>query len=136
MTEALKHERADAVNIRRRYEEQLIGLSASVKANVIIELLPVIDNFDRAMKNVPKELKTSEYVKGVQQIVRQFDKVIETLGVTRIEAVGQQFDPRYHEAVLLEEGDGPTEIVSEELRAGYCLGNEIIRHALVKVQPR
>jgi molecular chaperone GrpE len=134
LTEALKHERADAINLRRHYEEQLAGTREAAKVGIVSELLPVIDNFERAMQHIPKDLQHSEYVKGVNQIVRQFEKVLETLGVTKIESVGQSFDPRFHEAVLLEKGEGPEEVVSEEIQAGYCLGDKVIRHALVKVR--
>lgn len=133
---ALKHERADALNLRRHHEEQLANLRLSVKANVVHDLLPVIDNFERAMRHLPKELERNDYVKGVQQIVKQFDKVLADLGVTRIETVGKEFNPIYHEAVSLEEGHGTKEIVSEELSAGYLLSGSVIRPATVKVVSR
>ena len=100
------------------------------------ELLPVIDNVDRALMHAPKELATSDYVKGVQQVAKQLAKALEDLGVTRIATVGQEFDPRYHEAVMMDEGEGNKEIVSQELLAGYQLGETVIRHAMVKVQPQ
>ena len=136
LTNALKQERADAINLRRRHEEQLAGIRSSVKASVISELLPLIDNFERAMKHVPKQLQSSDYVKGIQQIAKQFDKALQNLGVTRIETVGHEFNPLYHEAVIVEDGKGTKEIVSEELLGGYRLGDEVIRHALVKVKPQ
>jgi molecular chaperone GrpE len=136
LTNALRQERADIINLRRRYDEQMASIRAGVKSSVVAELLPVIDNFERAMKHVPKELQSSDYVKGIEQIAKQFDKALQDLGVSRIETVGQEFNPNYHEAVMVEEGSGNKEIVSEEVLAGYRLGDEVIRHALVKVQPR
>lgn len=136
LSNALKQERADAINLRRRHEEQLTSIRSSVKASVISELLPLIDNFERAMKHVPKELKSSDYVKGIGQIAKQFDKALEKLGVSRIETVGHEFNPLYHEAVMVEDGKGTKDIVSEELVGGYRLGDEVIRHALVKVKPQ
>lgn len=136
LTEAVQRERADAVNMRRRHEEQLAGLKETVKANVVRQLLPVIDNFERSVKHVPAELTDNEYAKGVQGVVRQFEKILTDMGVERIATVGQLFDPRWHEAVMMEEGDGLEEVVSEELQAGYRLGDEVIRHAMVKVQMR
>jgi len=133
LTAAVQRERADAVNMRRRHEEQIAGLRTVAKANVVRELLPVIDNFERSLKHVPAELATNEYVKGIQGIVKQFEKTLADLGVERIKTVGQSFDPRWHEAVTMEEGDGTEEIVSEELQAGYRLGDEVIRHAMVRV---
>ncbi len=134
LTEALQRERADSENIRRRHEEQIAGLKTIVKASVVRDLLPVIDNFERALKHIPKELEKNDFVKGVQGIVKQFEKTLTDLGVERIKTVGEAFDPRYHEAVSMEDGYGTVEIVSEELQSGYRLGDEVIRHAMVKVK--
>ena len=134
LTEALQRERADATNIRRRHDEQIAGLKDMVKANVVRDLLPVIDNFERALRHVPAELADNDYVKGVQGVVKQFEKTLADMGVERIATVDQPFDPRYHEAVSMEEGDGTEEVVSEELQAGYRLGEEVIRHAMVRVR--
>lgn len=134
LTEALQRERADATNIRRRHEEQLGRLKTLVKADVVAQLLPVIDSFERALKHVPKELEGNDYVKGISGVVKQFEKVLADLGVQRIKTVGEVFDPNLHEAVSMEEGDGEQEIVSEELQSGYVLGDEVLRHAMVKVR--
>ncbi len=134
LTEALQRERADATNLRRRHEEQIGGLKNLVKANIVRELLPVIDSFERAIKHIPKELVRNEFVKGVQGIVKQFEATLQHMGVERIKTVGEVFDPRWHEAVAMEEGDGSHEVVCEELQAGYRLGDEVIRHAMVKVK--
>lgn len=134
LTEALQRERADIINVRRRHDEQVASLKTIVKASVVRDLLPVVDNFERALKHVPKELEGNEYIKGVQGVVKQFEKTLEEVGVTRIKTVGEVFDPVLHEAVSMEDGDGTTEVVSEELQAGYKLGDEIIRHAMVRVK--
>ncbi len=135
LTEALQRERADAINIRRRHEEQIAGVRGAIKANVIRDLLPVIDNFDRALKHVPKDLEGNDYIKGVQGVVKQFEKTLSDMGVERIRSVGEKFDPRYHEAVSMDDSNGGTEeVVSEELQSGYKIGDEVIRHAMVKVK--
>lgn len=134
ITSALQRERADAINLQRRYEEQIGSLKNVVKAEVVRDLLPVIDNFERALKHVPAELEGNDYIKGVQGVVKQFDKALEKLGVKKIDTVGKPFDPKYHEAVSMEEGDGAQEVVSEELQAGYVLGDDVVRHAMVKVK--
>ena len=134
LTEALQRERADSDNIRRRHEEQITSLKSIVKAGVVRDLLPVIDNFERALKHVPAELADNDYVKGVQGIVKQFEDTLAQIGVTRIKTVGEVFDPTYHEAVSMEEGEGTLEIVSEELQAGFTIGDEVIRHAMVRVK--
>lgn len=134
LTAAVQRERADAMNMRRRHQDQVVSLTNTVKANVVRALLPVIDNFERALKHVPADIADNEYIKGVTSIVKQFEKTLADLGVVRIKTVGEVFDPRWHEAVAMDEGDGTEEVVSEELQAGYCLGEEVIRHAMVKVK--
>jgi molecular chaperone GrpE len=134
LTAALQRERADAMNIRRRHEEQTAGMRTIVKASVVRDLLPVIDNFERALKHVPKDLEDNDFVKGVRGVVKQFEKSLADIGVERIKTVGEPFDPEFHEAVAMEDGEGDREVVAEELQAGYRLGDEIIRHAMVKVR--
>lgn len=134
LTVAVQRERADAINMRRRHEEQVANLKNTVKANVVRDLLPIIDNFERALKHVPAELKDNDYIKGVQAVVKQFEKTLGDIGVEKIKTVGQPFDPRWHEAIAMEDGDGTQEVVSEELQSGYHLGDEVIRHAMVKVK--
>lgn len=133
LTDALQRERADATNIRRRHTEQVASLKTMIKAEVVRDLLPVIDNFERALKHVPEHLKDDDYVKGVQGVVKQFEKTLADMGVQKIKTTGQPFDPKWHEAVSMEEGDGTQEVVSEELQAGYAIGDEVIRHAMVRV---
>ncbi len=156
LTQALQRERADAENLRRRHEEQMFGLKEMVKASVVRELLPVIDNFERALKHAPVIQSASEgskkknslsskadqngiqkyedFIKGVQSIVKQFEKTLADMGVERIKTVGELFNPHLHEAVHMEQGEGDHEVVSEELQPGYKLGDEVIRHAMVKVK--
>ena len=134
LTEALQRERADATNLRRRHDEQLAGLKTATTARVVKDLLPIIDNFERALKHVPKELESNDYVKGVAAIVKQFEATLSKLGVTKIQTVGHPFNPHEHEAISMEDEGGSQEIVSEELQSGYKLGDEIIRHAMVRVK--
>jgi molecular chaperone GrpE len=134
LTQALQRERADAINLRRRHEAEIANLKSHLKTGVIKDLLPVIDNFERAIKHIPKDIKDNDFVKGVQGIVKQFEKTLADMGVERIKTVGEEFNPVYHEAVSLEEGEGAKEIVSEELQAGYKIGDDVIRHAIVRVK--
>jgi molecular chaperone GrpE len=133
LTIALQRERADATNIRRRHEEEIANLRTRLKANIIYELLPVIDNFERALRHIPKELEGNDYIKGVQGVVKQFEATLTSMGVERIKTVGQHFDPNLHEAVSMEDGEGTHDVVTEELQAGYRLGDDVIRHAMVRV---
>lgn len=136
LTSALQRERADATNLRRRHDEDMTQLRVRVKATVITDLLPIIDNFERALKHVPADLADNDYIKGVQGVVKQFEKTLGDMGVERIAAVGQPFDPALHEAISMEEGEGAQEIVSEELQSGFRIGDDVIRHAMVRVRPQ
>jgi molecular chaperone GrpE len=134
LTHALQRERADAENLRRRTTEEKARLGEFYKAMIVQEFLPALDNLERAIKHTPKDLKDHDYVKGVQGVMKQFEQCFSQLGVKRIKTVGEAFDPRLHEAVHMEEGDGTVEVVCEELQPGYRIGDEIIRHAMVKVK--
>jgi molecular chaperone GrpE len=134
LTDALQRERADAQNLRRRAEEERSKMAEFYKAMVVQEILPALDNLERAMKHTPKDLKDHDYVKGVQGVIKQFEQCFSQLGVKRIKTVGEVFDPKLHEAVHLEDGDGTVEVVCEELQPGYRIGEEVIRHAIVKVK--
>lgn len=134
LTEALQRERADSVNLRRRVEEDKAKLGDFYKVMILREFLPALDNLERAIKHAPKDLVGHDYVKGVQGIVKQFEQVMAGLGIKRIKTVGEIFDPRYHEAVHMEDGAGSVEVICEELQPGYTLGDEVIRHAMVKVK--
>ena len=134
LTEALQRERADSANVRRRAEEERGKMANFYKVLIVRELLPAIDNLERSLMHVPKDLKDHEYVKGVQSVIKQFEASFKELGVERIKTVGEKFDPHWHEAVGIEDEGGKVEVVCEELQPGYQLGDEIIRHAMVKVK--
>ncbi len=134
LTDALQRERADALNIRRRHEEEKDAMGDFYKAKVLQALLPAIDNLERSLQHVPKELAKDNYVKGVQSVAKQFDEALAGLGLQRIKTIGEHFNPHLHEAVHAEEGDGEHEVVSEELQAGWQLGDQVIRPAMVKVK--
>jgi molecular chaperone GrpE len=134
LTQALQMERADAINLRRRHEVEINSLKTNLKASIIRELLPVIDNFERALQHVPKDLAGSDYIKGVEAVVKQFGITLGQIGVERIKTLNQPFDPLYHEAVSLDEGEGSKEVVTEELLPGYKIGDKVLRHAMVRVK--
>ena len=134
LNEAMLRERADAMNVRKRADEERLKMAGFHKANVVKQLLPTIDNFERALKSVPKDLEKNDYVKGIEGIVKQFAQTLEKLGVERIKTVGEHFDPNTMEALTMEEGDGEHEIVSEELQSGYKLAEELLRPAMVRVK--
>jgi len=135
LTNALQHERADAINIRRRHAEQMAEMKATMKVYVVSEILPAIDNLERALLHIPKDLANHDYIKGISGVIKQFEKVFSDLGVKRIKSVGEPFNPLFHEAVSVE-GDGNKEVIIEELQSGYTLGDQVIRHAMVKVKKK
>jgi molecular chaperone GrpE len=134
LTDALQRERADAINLKRRNDEERSRLGEFYKAMAVQELLPALDNLERAAKHTPKDLVDHDYVKGVKSVIRQFEQCFAQLGVKRIKTVGEVFNPRLHEAVQMEDGEGTVEVVCEELQPGYKIGDEVIRHAMVKVK--
>ncbi len=134
LNEQLLRERADAENVRRRAEQDKQQMSGHYKASVVERLLPVIDNLERALKNIPADLEGSDYVKGIASVAKQFGQALSDIGVQRIATVGEEFNPDLHEAVSHEEGDGKKEIITEELQSGYQIGEQVIRHAMVRVK--
>jgi len=134
LTQALQRERADSLNLRRRVEEERAGMGDYYKAAIVRELLPAVDNMERALIHAPKDLQGHDYVKGVQGVIKQFEAGFKQLGVERIKTIGEHFDPHLHEAVHVDDGDGEHEVITEELQPGYKIGDEVIRHAIVKVK--
>lgn len=123
---------ADLANFRRRTqferdEERKYGAEPVVNA-----LLPVLDSFERAWQTFPWQLRNLTWLQGIDLIHRQLQRLLELVGVSRIEAEGQPFDPALHEAVDREEHEGPPHVVAV-LQAGYKLHERVIRPALVKV---
>lgn len=130
----LARSQADFDNFRKRTirEKEELGKYASSK--LISELLPVIDNFGRALETSPEGEGSESFVKGVQMIHRQFENVLLAEGLTAMETIGQPFNPEFHQAVMTVESDEYEEgIVVEELQKGYLLKDKVLRPAMVKV---
>ena len=135
LTLALQRERADSINMRRQHDLALANAKQLSMTKVVRELLPAIDGLERSLKHVPDEIKDNDYVKGVQSVVKQFEKTLSELGIERIKTIGENFDPRFHEAVHLDDSEGgDREVVCEELQSGFKVGDEVIRHAMVNVK--
>lgn len=132
LTADLQRVQADFVNYRARMEDDRQRTIDTAKAATIMKLLPVVDNIERATHHVPSELIDNQWAKGITGLAKGLESSLASMGVVRILAVGQPFDPNLHEAVSAE-GEGDHELVSEELRAGYKLGNQVIRPSMVKV---
>ena len=122
---------AEYDNFRRRSQKEKDGLFGDIKADTIQKFLPVYDNLERALKQGTED---EAYRKGVELIMAQFEQTLEKLGVTRIDSLGQTFDPTLHNAVMHtdDEEKGENEIV-EVFQQGFKLGDKVIRFAMVKV---
>jgi molecular chaperone GrpE len=133
LTGDLQRLQAEFTNYKRRESEAKAELIGLARQEVVRELLPLLDNIDRALAHQPEELKSDPWAQGVAQVARQAAESLAELGVVKIESVGQPFDHNLHEAISMEDGDGDHEVVTEELQAGYKMGDKVIRHAMVKV---
>ncbi|AEF94726.1 Protein grpE [Desulfotomaculum nigrificans CO-1-SRB] len=123
---------ADYENLRRRTRQEREELLKFGAEQLITALLPVLDNFERALASAGNG--GEKFVSGVEMISRQLNEVLQNEGLTPIPAVGEQFDPNIHEAVMQVEDTGePENTVVEELRKGYYLKGKVIRPAMVKV---
>src|ERR1035437_5577322 len=106
LTEALQRERADAVNVKRRAEEDKSRMGDFYKVLIMRDLLPALDNLELALKHTPKDLAGHDYIKGVQGVAKQFEQCFEKLGIERIKTVGEPFDPKLYEAISVEGDEG------------------------------
>jgi len=135
LTTDLQRVQADFENYRKRVELEKEYAKKSGAEKTILDLLPVIDNIDRAITHVPKEIADNSWVKGVTGLTKQLDKALDKLSVSRIEAKpGTAFDPDFHQAIQFDEdAQGDTEVIVEELQSGYAKDKSPIRHSMVRV---
>ena len=125
---------AEMVNTLRRKDEETNRLLKYSKESLITELLPVIDNFERALNVDAKTTDIESYQKGMTMIYNSLKNILEKFEVKEIEAIDKEFDPSYHQAVMQEEKEGTKEnIVIEVLQKGYTYKDKVIRPAMVKV---
>lgn len=132
LTNDLKRIQAEFINYKTRTEAEKTAVSQFAKAQTVKELLPIIDDLERALAHLPDHLKNDKWALGVRSIYDRLQKQLEKLDIKKIEALDQPFDHNLHEAVQVE-GEGDSETVSEVLQNGYQLGDSILRHAIVKV---
>ena len=125
-----KRAQADFVNYKRRAEQERLEMGKYVSGQLILSLLPVLDDFERAFASLAPEVKP-EWVAGVKLIESKLRSILESQGLSAIEAVGKAFDPALHEAVM--HGRGPEGVVVNELRRGYKLYDRVLRPSQVAV---
>lgn len=125
---------AEFENFRKRSEREKSQMFEMGSKNVIEKILPVIDNFERGLIGVPEEEKDSPFVQGMELVYKQILTAFEEMGVKPIEAVGQEFDPNLHNAVMTVDDDSlESGTVAEELQKGYLFKESVVRHSMVKV---
>ena len=123
---------ADFDNFRRRSAKEREELSAVVTQNFCKDMLPLLDNFERAMAAETKDVEA--FQKGVEMIFTQFQEVLKKNGLEQIEAVGQKFDPNFHQAVMrVEDPEKEDDTVAQELQKGYMVKGRVIRPSMVQV---
>lgn len=134
LTDKLRRQMAEFDNFRKRTEKEKSGMFEMGAKSVVEKLLPVVDNFERGLASVPKDQKEDPFVAGVDKVYKQLLTVFDELGVKPIEAVGQPFDPNFHNAVMHVEDDEQGEnVVVEEFQKGYMYHDSVVRHSMVKV---
>ena len=133
LTAGWQRTQADFVNFRKQAAEDKMKYCRTANADLVYELLPVLDNFQLAAKHVPQNLENDNWAEGVKQIERQFEDILFSVGLERIESVGGQFDPAIHEAVEHVESNKPEDEIVEEVLSGYKFDGDILRPAKVKV---
>lgn len=129
-----QRERAEFANFKRRTERERADTYQNASADVIKALLPVIDDLERALANVPADLTGNSWVSGVEMINKKLERVLENFNVTAVDPVGKAFDPVLHEAISMDESDTvESGHVIETLQRGYLVGDRVLRPALVRI---
>jgi molecular chaperone GrpE len=123
---------ADYRNFKRRAEQERLELIRGASAALLLKLLPIVDDLDRATDSLPADIAATAWYGGFKLIPQKLKTVLESEGATPIDAVGKPFDPTYHEAVIFEEG-GENQTVVAELQKGYMLREKVLRPTMVKV---
>ena len=134
LTDRLTRQMAEFDNFRKRTDREKAQMYEVGAKDVIDKILPVVDNFERGLGAVTEEEKEDPFVKGMEQIYKQLMTTLEGIGVKPIEAVGNEFDPDFHNAVMhVEDEEVGENIIVEEFQKGYMYRDSVVRHSIVKV---
>ena len=134
LTDRVRRQMAEFDNFRKRTEKEKTQMFETGAKSIVEKILPVVDNFERGLAAVTEEEKGTPFVEGMEKIYKQMMTVLEEAGVKPIEAVGQEFDPNLHNAVMHVEDEGLGEnIIAEEFQKGYTYRDSVVRHSMVKV---
>ena len=134
LEDRVKRQMAEFDNFRKRTEKEKSHMYEVGARDVIEKILPVVDNFERGLASVPEDQKENPVIVGMDKIYNQLMTTLTDLGVEPIEAVGEEFDPNYHNAVMhVEDEELGENVVAEEFQKGYMYKDTVIRHSMVKV---
>lgn len=134
LTDRLTRQMAEFDNFRKRSEKEKSQMYEIGAKDIIEKILPVVDNFERGIAAVPEEEKSNPFAEGMEKIYKQLMTTLEEIGVKPIEAVGQEFDPDFHNAVMhVEDEEVGENIITEEFQKGYLYRDSVVRHSMVKV---
>ena len=134
LTDKLTRQMAEFDNFRKRTEKEKSHMYEVGAKDIIDKILPVVDNFERGLGAVGEEEKENPFVQGMEMVYKQLMTTLEEVGVKPIEAVGKEFDPEFHNAVMhVEDENFGENIVTEEFQKGYTYRDSIVRHSMVKV---
>ena len=134
LTDRVKRQMAEFDNFRKRTEKEKAAMFEVGAKSVVEKILPVIDNFERGLAGLTEEQKAEPFAQGVEMTYKQLMTTLESIEVKPIEAVGKEFDPNLHNAVMHVEDENLGEnVVAEEFQKGYTYRDSVIRHSMVKV---
>ena len=134
LEDRVKRQMAEFENFRKRTEKEKAAMYEVGAKNVIEKILPVVDNFERGLGSIPEEEKGSAFAEGMNMIYKQLIGELDKMGVKPIEAVGVEFNPDFHNAVMQVESDEyETGVVAQELQKGYTYNDSVVRYSMVAV---
>ena len=134
LTDRLTRQMAEFDNFRKRTEKEKSQMYEIGAKDIIEKILPVVDNFERGLDSVPEEEKGTPFAEGMEKIYKQLMTTLEGIGVKPIEAVGKEFNPDFHNAVMhIEDEELGENIIAEEFQKGYTYRDSVVRHSMVKV---
>lgn len=134
LTDQVKRQMAEFDNFRKRTEKEKTQMFETGAKSIIEKVLPIIDNFERGLAAVPEEEKENAFVQGMDKVYKQMLTELETSGVKAIEAVGTEFNPELHNAVMqVESNEYESGVIAQELQKGYTYRDTVVRHSMVAV---
>ncbi|MBR3807627.1 MAG: nucleotide exchange factor GrpE [Lachnospiraceae bacterium] len=136
LEDRVKRQMAEFENFRKRTDKEKAMMFETGAKSVIEKILPVVDNFERGLATIPEDDENSPFANGMKMIYKQMMDELEKLGVKPIEAVGQEFNPNFHNAVMqMESEEYESGVVAQEMLKGYTYHDTVVRHSMVAVVP-